>query len=45
MREHIGTACNDSAGKRDGYHEAATVFWDYYLYDDALRVIAEAVRG
>ena len=28
-------------GSVDGYVHAATVFWDYYLYDDALRVIAE----
>lgn len=26
-------------GRPDGYLEAATVFWDYYLYDDALRLI------
>jgi Flp pilus assembly protein TadD len=29
-------------GKPDGYLEAATVFWDYYKYDDALRLIGEA---
>ncbi len=29
-------------GRPDGYLEAATVFWDYYQYDDALRVIAAA---
>jgi cellulose synthase operon protein C len=28
-------------GRSDGYLEAATVFWDYYRYDDALRWIAE----
>ncbi len=28
-------------GRPDGYLEAATVFWDYFLYDDALRLIAE----
>jgi Tfp pilus assembly protein PilF len=28
-------------GKPEGYLEAATVFWDYYLYEDALRLIAE----
>ena len=28
-------------GKADGYLEAATVFWDYYLFDDALRLIGE----
>ena len=28
--------------KADGYLEAATVFWDYYRYDDALRLINEA---
>jgi cellulose synthase operon protein C len=30
------------AGKPDGYLEAATIFWDYYKYDDALRLIGEA---
>ena len=29
-------------GKPDGYLEAATIFWDYYKYDDALRLIGEA---
>jgi tetratricopeptide (TPR) repeat protein len=29
-------------GRVDGYREAATVFWDYFLYDDALRVIADS---
>jgi tetratricopeptide (TPR) repeat protein len=28
-------------GKPDGYLEAATVFWDYFLYDDALRLLGE----
>ncbi len=28
-------------GKPDGYLEAATVFWDYYQFDDALRLIEE----
>lgn len=28
-------------GKPDGYLEAATTFWDYFLYDDALRLIEE----
>ncbi len=28
-------------GRSDGYLESATVFWDYYLFDDALRVICE----
>ncbi len=28
-------------GRADGYLEAATVFWDYFLYDDALRLIAD----
>jgi cellulose synthase operon protein C len=27
-------------GKAAGYLEAATVFWDYYQFDDALRMIA-----
>lgn len=26
-------------GNSDGYLEAATVFWDYFLFDDALRLI------
>ncbi|MEO7144855.1 MAG: hypothetical protein ABI165_15250, partial [Bryobacteraceae bacterium] len=29
-------------GKTGGYLEAATVFWDYYRYDDALRLIGGA---
>ncbi|HVX65179.1 MAG TPA: tetratricopeptide repeat protein [Bryobacteraceae bacterium] len=29
-------------GRAEGYLEAATVYWDYYLYDDALRVIGDA---
>ena len=29
-------------GKPDGYLGAATVFWDYYLYNDALRIIRQA---
>ena len=28
-------------GQAEGYLEAATVFWDYYLYDDALRLLGE----
>ncbi len=28
------------SGKPDGYLEAATVFWDYFLYDDALAQIS-----
>jgi len=28
-------------GTPSGYLEAATVFWDYYLFDDALRLIGE----
>ncbi len=28
-------------GKPDSYLSAATVFWDYYRFDDALRLIAE----
>ncbi len=31
-------------GKPDGYLEAATVFWDYFLYDDALRLLEEGRR-
>lgn len=26
-------------GKPDSYEEAATVFWDYYMFDDALRLL------
>ncbi len=29
-------------GKPDGYLETATVYWDYYRFDDALRVIRDA---
>ncbi|HWD00200.1 MAG TPA: hypothetical protein VG456_25750 [Candidatus Sulfopaludibacter sp.] len=29
-------------GKPEGYLEAATVFWDYYKFDDALRLISQA---
>jgi tetratricopeptide (TPR) repeat protein len=32
---------NAAPGRADGYLESATVFWDYFLYDDALRVIDE----
>jgi tetratricopeptide (TPR) repeat protein len=28
-------------GRSEGYLESATIFWDYFLYDDALRVINE----
>jgi len=31
-------------GNADGYLEAATVFWDYFQFDDALRVLAEGRR-
>ena len=31
-------------GKPESYLAAATVFWDYYQFDDALRVIGEARR-
>jgi len=31
-------------GRVDGYREAATVYWDYYLYDDSLRIIEAARR-
>ena len=30
------------AGKPEAYLEAATIYWDYYLYNDALRWIATA---
>ncbi len=29
-------------GKKDGYLEAATILWDYYQFDDALRLIEQA---
>jgi hypothetical protein len=32
-------------GTVDAWRDAATVFWDYYLYDDALRVIRAARTG
>lgn len=32
-------------GTSGGYLQAATVFWDYFLYDDALRVISEARKN
>lgn len=31
-------------GRPDGYVEAATVFWDYFQFDDALRLLAEGRR-
>jgi hypothetical protein len=31
-------------GRKDGYLEAATIFWDYYQFDDALGLIDQA-RG
>lgn len=31
-------------GNPNGYLEAATLFWDYYLFDDALRLIHEGRR-
>jgi Flp pilus assembly protein TadD len=31
-------------GRADGYLEAATVFWDYYRFDDALRLIHDGRR-
>ncbi|MBS1872968.1 MAG: hypothetical protein JSU00_07120 [Acidobacteria bacterium] len=31
-------------GKAERYLESATVFWDYFLFDDALRVIDEGRR-
>jgi len=30
------------SGKADSYLQAAMIFWDYYRYDDALRVIEDA---
>jgi cellulose synthase operon protein C len=29
-------------GRADSYLEAATIFWDYYRYDDAVRIISDA---
>jgi cellulose synthase operon protein C len=29
-------------GKADSYLEAATIYWDYYRYDDAIRTLEEA---
>ena len=31
-------------GNPEGYLEAATVFWDYFLFDDALRLLADGRR-
>ncbi len=31
-------------GRKDGYLEAATIFWDYFQFDDSLRLIEEARR-
>lgn len=31
-------------GNANGYLESATVFWDYFLYDDALRLMGEGRR-
>lgn len=33
---------SENPGKPDGYLDAATIYWDYYLYGDALRWIAAA---
>ncbi|MGH9650543.1 MAG: tetratricopeptide repeat protein, partial [Terriglobales bacterium] len=30
------------AGDPEGYLQAATIFWDYYLFDDSLRLIRQA---
>ena len=35
---------NITPGRAEGYLESATVFWDYFLFDDALRTIAEGRR-
>jgi tetratricopeptide (TPR) repeat protein len=32
-------------GEQNGYLDAATVFWDYFRYDDALRLIAEGRKA
>jgi tetratricopeptide (TPR) repeat protein len=47
-REHYAQAApfwnripQTEPGSADGYLEAATVFWDYFQFDDALRLLAE----
>lgn len=39
--EHIAQI---EPGKNDGYLEAATIFWDYFQFDDSLRLIEQARR-
>ena len=42
MRARTGIASPDiEPGNPAGYLEAATVFWDFYQFDDALRIIAQ----
>src|SRR5208283_4564401 len=50
-REHYSQAApfwnripQTAPGSADGYLEAATVFWDYFQFDDALRLLAEGRR-
>jgi tetratricopeptide (TPR) repeat protein len=40
-RAHWDRLPDIEPGNRAGYFEAATVFWDYYQFDDALRIIAQ----
>ncbi len=40
-KPHWDRISNIEPGKAQGYLESATVFWDYYQYDDALRKIEE----
>lgn len=40
-RAHWNRLPDIEPGNPAGYLEAATVFWDYYQFDDALRIIAQ----
>ena len=40
-RSHWDRLPEIEPGNPAGYLEAATVFWDYYQFDDALRIIAQ----
>jgi tetratricopeptide (TPR) repeat protein len=44
-RPHWDRVPKIDPGSSAGYLQAATVFWDYFLYDDALRVIGEARKN
>ena len=43
-RPYWDRIANIEPGKTGGYLEAATIFWDYYQFDDALRLIEQARR-